>query len=427
MTDGFEQSVAHAARDRTQIAIRRVMNAVYGKGRSLLRKRGKRSAEKAVCVPAVTDLTRAADLFNRMNWYLGGLDRTGVLPTPHTRASLRKRVQSLEHQRTYDDAGQVDLVPTEQTTSAIERTDQLLVWDWRALFYPSVLRRLHKTILVDPYAYSTREVMEWYQEFCGTVQRSTSRQKNRDRFHHLQEQFADHEEAYVFATGPSLDTVFDHSISEGALRVICNSIVRNDKLLEYLDPDILTFADPVFHFGPSEYAAQFRDDAVETIREYDCWCVVNTPGDELLRAQFPDIADRVIGIPDHSDLDRFHIPSASELFVRSTGNIMTLLMLPVAAAFADQISILGADGREENESYFWEHSSAAQYEGLMNSAVETHPSFFRDRLYEDYYDQHIERLRELIETQEAEGKSYYSVTPSYIPVLSERKMGETPG
>lgn len=424
MTDDFEQSVAHAARNRTRIAIRRVVNALYGKTRQILKNNGERqgrSTGEAVCVPAVTDIGRAADLFNRMNWYLGGIDLTGVLPTPHARASLQERAQSLEHQRTYEDADQVDLVPVEQSKSAVEQADQLLVWNWRALFYPSVLRRIHKTILVDPHAYSTREVMEWYQEFCGAAQRPESRQQNRNRFQHLQEQFADHEEAYVFATGPSLDTVFDHSIPDDALRVICNSIVRNDKLLDYLDPDVLTFADPVFHFGPSEYAAQFRDDVVQTIREYDCWCVVNTPGDDLLRSQFPDIADRVIGIPDRSDLDRFHVPGASELFVRSTGNIMTLLMLPVAAAFADQISIVGADGREENESYFWEHSSAAQYEGLMTSAVETHPSFFRDRLYDDYYDQHVQRLRELIETQEAQGKTYRSVTPSHIPVLKERE------
>jgi hypothetical protein len=289
-----------------------------------------------------------------------------------------------------------------------------------------VFTRLQKTVLIDPGFYSTREVKEWYRNVSGTLRTSEEQQQGQARFRRLQRQFEGHAEAYVLATGPSLDTVFDHSIPEGALRIICNSIVRNDDLLEYLDPDILTFADPVFHFGPSEYAAQFREDAVETIREYDCWCIVNTPGDALLRSHFPDIADRIIGLPVRPDLDRFHTPDASSLFVRATGNIMTLLMLPVAASVADRISIVGADGREDNESYFWEHSSAAQYEGLMNTAVETHPSFFRDRLYEDYYDQHVERLRELIETQEAEGKTYRSITPSYIPVLSERETSEGP-
>jgi hypothetical protein len=137
--------------------------------------------------------------------------------------------------------------------------------------------------------------------------------------------------------------------------------------------------------------------------------------------QFPEIANRIIGIPSRSE-SQFHFPSPEELWVRGTANIMTLSMLPVASSLADHIHVFGADGREENESYFWEHSSIAQYDGLMNSAVQTHPSFFRDRLYTDYYERHIERLRELIEFGEAHGKQYDSLTPSQIPILHEREV-----
>jgi hypothetical protein len=193
-------------------------------------------------------------------------------------------------------------------------------------------------------------------------------------------------------------------------------------LLEHLDPDILTFADPVFHFGPNEYAAQFREDAVRALRNFDCWCIVNTPGDALLRKQFPQIADRVIGIPSRSELSEFHFPGPDELFVRSTGNIMTLFMLPIASALADRIHVFGADGREENESYFWEHSSIAQYDGLMNSAVKEHPSFFRDQLYSEYYDKHTRLMGKLIKYGEEKRKKYSSITPSNIPALSKREV-----
>jgi DNA-binding ferritin-like protein (Dps family) len=423
MVDDFEQSIAHVARDRTRITLRWIRDRLYLKGRSFARsiRDGAKEVSTVACFPVMHDLDETARLFNRLNWYMGATSVRALLPTPHDRPAVLDRVQTLSHQPAYADDGAVALVGLEAVDEALTVADYILVWNWKALLLPKILSRLHQTALVDPGFYSARESMEWYKEVCGALQEESSHQKNQERFRKLYEQAADYQEAYVFATGPSLDSVFEHDIPNDALRIICNSIVRNGDLLDHLDPDVLTFADPVFHFGPSTYAAKFRNDAIETLRTYDCWCIVNTPGDALLRARFPDVADHIIGIPERGSLSRFHTPTSSELFVRTTGNIMTLFMLPLAAALADRIRIVGADGREENESYFWKHSSIAQYEGLMNSAVEEHPSFFRDRMYEDYYDRHINLLREQIETHEAQGKVYHSITPSHIPVLKQRQ------
>jgi hypothetical protein len=84
-----------------------------------------------------------------------------------------------------------------------------------------------------------------------------------------------------------------------------------------------------------------------------------------------------------TDSPRF--PKAADLRVKSTGNIMMLFMLPVASALTDDVNIIGADRPEEGESYFGEHNESAEYDdAIMRSAVETHPSFFRDRIYMDY-------------------------------------------
>ena len=123
--------------------------------------------------------------------------------------------------------------------------------------------------------------------------------------------------------------------------------------------------------------------------------------------------------------DGFRFPTADALEVTATDNIMTKFMLPVASALADRVRIVGADGRKEEESYFWEHSEVGQYDDeLMNTAFKTHPAFFRDRVYTDYYQQHVETLTEMIEYGERQGVEYESVTPSHVPCLDERVVEE---
>jgi hypothetical protein len=176
----------------------------------------------------------------------------------------------------------------------------------------------------------------------------------------------------------------------------------------------------VFHFGPSKYAHEFREDAAAVLQNYDCVAAVSTPKRSLLAGHYPEISEQIIEIESvSSDLPRF--PTHRSLDVMGTSNIMTLLMLPIASSLTDRIHILGADGREEDESYFWEHSDIAQYDDdMMKTAVDSHPSFFRDRIYTDYYDQHVQTLEEMIEYGERQGLEYVSLTESYIECLQSR-------
>ena len=87
----------------------------------------------------------------------------------------------------------------------------------------------------------------------------------------------------------------------------------------------------------------------------------------------------------------------------------------------DEINIIGADGRNPDEKYFWQHSQSAQFGNLMNTVFEIHPSFFRDRDYKDYYDEHCNFLNDLIEYGEKQGKKYLSITSSFIPALKKRR------
>ena len=92
------------------------------------------------------------------------------------------------------------------------------------------------------------------------------------------------------------------------------------------------------------------------------------------------------------------------------------------------MQIAGCDGRSPNETYFWRHNTRTQYsDELMLSAFDTHPAFFRDRDYGDYYESHCASLEDLLATAEAQGKRVVGVTPSHIPALRRRGAPELVG
>lgn len=226
--------------------------------------------------------------------------------------------------------------------------------------------------------------------------------------------------AYCHVTGPSFDNYRNYSFDSDAIQIICNSIVKNIDFLHYINkPDILCFADAVFHFGTSEYAKQFRKNVEEVVEKYQCFVILPDTILPVFYFNYPKLRPFLIGI-ESKYLGSFNFPKSKELWHFNTGNILSFLMLPIASSLVDRIFIFGADGRESNETYFWKHSSTAQYSGLMATVFEQHPSFFRDRDYNNYYDTHCDLLRKLIEYGEAKGKVYKSLTPSFIPVLKSR-------
>ncbi len=228
----------------------------------------------------------------------------------------------------------------------------------------------------------------------------------------------DREEAYCFTTGPTFDSYKEFDFSAKSLKVICNSLVKNEKFLNKLGRvDALTFGDPVFHFGPSKYAQEFRKDVLKLVEKYYTYLVINEINVPLMLMHYPELKDKIIGIPSRINLN---FPSEEDFFVKSTSNILTLFMIPLASSISDTIFIMGADGRQNDEKYFWKHSSSAQYDSLMEDAFRTHPSFFRDRDYNDYYDEHCSILENLILFGEKHSKVYCSITDSYIPALHKR-------
>jgi hypothetical protein len=225
--------------------------------------------------------------------------------------------------------------------------------------------------------------------------------------------------AFVLATGPSAQEV-DLATITADVRITCNSAVRDHERIKMFRPNIITFMDPVFHFGPSRYAAAFRKDVVRAAEEADTLVVCGDTFAGPLLGLEPSLRGRLVVIP-HQDGGPWRWPTDRNPTMRQAGNVLTGLMLPLALMLADEVAIAGADGRQPSENYYWKHNPALQYSGdLMQTVFDAHPAFFRDRDYEDYYDEHCANLEALISLGEARGKTVRGATSSWVPALRTR-------
>ncbi len=280
----------------------------------------------------------------------------------------------------------------------------------------------------DPGYYAWTEGNVWMKRFHTTLSLEEAGQVeeiSRRNFLRLEALSKNKSEAVCFLTGPSFEEYRNFSFSPETLTVICNTIVRDEEFLEHIgDPDILTFADCVFHFGPSRYAAEFRRRAVEVVRRSGCFLVVPHETVPLILARYPDLHESVIGLR-KAPVPTF--PSPANPAVMGTKSIVTYIMLPLASTLVDSVGFIGADGRDPKENYFWKHNPKVQFKDLMDTVFETHPSFFRDRVYGADYHEHCKTFERLVRFGEEAGKRYFSLTPSFIPAMASRRVSSWPG
>lgn len=264
------------------------------------------------------------------------------------------------------------------------------------------------------------------QEFGNLIELNSQLRADREAeveqcrrsFHQVLAAVGRAETAYCLATGPSL-AAFRETNFDGAISIVCNSAILDEELMEWVRPKFLVFADPIFHFGPSLYAAAFRTKLRESCARHDYAIIVPMKFYGLLTDAMPDLRARVIGIPSDKP-NGFNLDLAAEYRVFTTANILTYLMLPVASTIARKIYMLGCDGRPLNQdTYFWQHNKRTQINDQMDNIKVVHPGFFAID-YNDYYLDHCRQLAELIADGERMGREYGAVTPSFIPCLERR-------
>jgi len=248
-----------------------------------------------------------------------------------------------------------------------------------------------------------------------------------DRFRRMARELGQVERAYVFGTGPSLSAfVAEGEFSDG-VTILANSMVLNPDLLDRLSPRIIVAGDPVFHAGCSGYAAAFRRALIAAMERTGAWFLCPLRDVGIYRAYLPEVLqERLIGLPFDGAAEQSM--DLSERFALSPyPNILTLLLLPLAASLAREVHIAGCDGRPlaENDG-FWKHDRKAQFNDEMNSIRQVHPGFF-DIDYNGYYLDHARDLETVLARVEDSGCRVVVRTPSFLPALHRREPAVAAG
>lgn len=216
-------------------------------------------------------------------------------------------------------------------------------------------------------------------------------------------------------SGPSIDSL--EVISKQYDVMICNSIVKNHEFLKKSKPKYLCFADPIFHPGPSKYAEQFRKDVKKVIEDFNPTIFTLLRDYPLYSELFSsDELDNFIFLPMQKS-EKYNYEIEKEFYIKGSGNILTLLMFPVAFNLYNQIDLAGFDGKKiKDDQYYWKHSSQNQYEKLLEDIKFVHPGYFakENEFYNFYYQNHLNTIDLWREIAADNNKSITSITESNI-------------
>jgi|CXWL01.1.fsa_nt_gi hypothetical protein len=304
----------------------------------------------------------------------------------------------------------------------VESADVVIVWD-RARMADPVLRRARKVVVLDPAELHEGDLaIELGAELNAQFRAEGEIGRARLSAAIAQES---REVAHVFGTGPSLAAIEIDSLPEG-VSIVCNSVIKDEALMARLRPRFITAIDPIFHAGPSLHAAAFRAQLCKMLDVHRAWFVVQARDAHIYAALLPPhLRELIIAIPVRYALSP-NLNLARRPWLTATRNVLTLTMLPLAAAVGREIRIYGCDGRRTaDHDDFWRYAPGAAFDAERALQREAHPGFFTLD-YQDYYALHCETMRIWIAAAEREGARVRAGTPSFIPALAARRLPGVP-
>jgi hypothetical protein len=239
-------------------------------------------------LPVVEDREQLNDLVSRAAWYLGRspVEKMFVFVAdprladaewevaPGVDPSIGKRFPLLRELIEFVPASRpADLAPIVRDATMVLRFRRDALPEW--LPDAKVEEWLAKKQVFDVDANAARTESGNYEaaNYITVNHRLMGNKKaaiaeNREKFEEVARGLGRFERAILLATGPSVKQYarFDF---EGALGIVCNTVILDKALMEAVRPKFVVFTDPNFHFGPSQYAGSFRDSVRAAAERFD--------------------------------------------------------------------------------------------------------------------------------------------------------------
>lgn len=319
----------------------------------------------------------------------------------------------------------LNLVESKNTLKALLSLKPVLYFDKLPPQIYAICTFLVKRIYFINSKYNPTEGMAWinllnYRAYDSAIVKE-AKVKFNQYFEKLK--YNKYDKSYLFGTGPSLEEAIKYDYSDG-YRIVCNTIVRDKELWEHLTPHFIVAADPIHHFGHTRYAAAFRKDLHQRLRESSAYFVYPLHYHPLVIREFKVFSDRLLPIP-AGHFNKYHYGINNHYVSGLSANILPILMLPLGFTLSRNVYLWGFDGRAPDAKLFWQHSPKHNYGEYMSDLITAHPEFYRSSVPDDdpakYFKKYFGDEMEYWLTQaEKDGYTIHMMHKSWTPCLQKR-------
>lgn len=220
--------------------------------------------------------------------------------------------------------------------------------------------------------------------------------------------------SFICGNGPSIENTFNFEV-KNLFTIACNSAIKNRKLLDHLDLNVLCAGDPISHLGVSNYAAKFRDDLIKELEVLDFKLISTLDYCYHLYIHYPHLEKKTILIPRGKE-SRPNFSLNSDFFLPELDSTFNIHMAPIAGTLTQKINLIGLDGKDpnpKNNEDFWAHSKTTHYHDLVDSGHLAHPTFKSHR-EKSTYDFHKFSLDLTFKKGEECGIQFNAVSHSFF-------------
>lgn len=229
----------------------------------------------------------------------------------------------------------------------VESADVVLVWDeGRARSWRNTLSRGKtgpQVVALDPRGESTkaaRKLAEASYRIGGRGDRI-----HKARLKRMFEELGHARTAYLVGPARSAGGASSFDMSDG-VRIVSGPVVQDRELMSVVRPQVVTLADPVDELGPSAQAGLLRHALAEQASAHDFRVLVPAGSAELFGSLVPELESRIIGVPCLPRSSPINLNLAAVPAARESHNVLTMLMMPLAATLADELALIGFDASE---------------------------------------------------------------------------------
>ena len=231
-----------------------------------------------------------------------------------------------------------------------------------------------------------------------------------------------YKKTYIWGRGPSLGTAFKYDFSDGA-RIVANQIVRDEALMNHINPNFIVACDHAWHFGCSKVADFFRKDVVDYVISNDAFFIVPLDSFLLLSYHYPQLRNKLIGIPYYGNEHNFNL--VDNYYTKGSLGVLFEFLFPVACTLSKEIKMLGFDGKSksQNPSIVYPYSDIATYPDEIDNSIHASRPGYYDRDFSDFRDSYDVLFKSMVDEAEAKGFEIETLAPSYHTALKDKFRG----